>query len=151
MQRNWNLIRDILLAIEALPTYREVLRPKEVEELTHEQIPQAVEYVHTVLSGELMPRETIEQPKLINENRKSRVAAMAMMKAGSLAKRRQDKLIEKLESLLYDARKCVSEIDDCSGLISDGLIEARLHFAFNPAETAEANAMAIERFNKRYG
>ncbi len=30
MKRDWNLIRDILLAAEALPTYREILRPSEL-------------------------------------------------------------------------------------------------------------------------
>ncbi len=30
MKRDWNLIRDILLATEALPTYRELLRPGDV-------------------------------------------------------------------------------------------------------------------------
>lgn len=122
-----------------------------VNQLTEAEVTDAISYVHDkIIEGELMPRHDEAPQRLINDNRKSRVAAIAMMKAGSLAKRRQDKLIEKLESLLYDARKCVREIDDCSGMISDGLVESRFRFAFNPTEIQEANVIAAERFNKRY-
>lgn len=124
---------------------------KSVKELTNEQIPQAVEYVHTVLSGELMPRKAIEQPRLINDSRKSRVAAIAMMKAGSLAKARQDRIVEKLEGLLYEARKCINDIDDCNGMVHDGLSESRLHFAFNSDENKEAVKIAVERFERKFG
>ncbi len=154
-------------AVSALVTKKGLLYPdayalihqrfgvEHLEEMTVGQVNEATQYIHeitvsNILEGEVMPREAVERPRLINEKRENRVAAIALMRAGSLAKAKQDRIIDKLEDLLLQARQCIAEHNDCNGMVHDGLTEARFHFRFNHEESKEANAIADSRFTKRF-
>ena len=109
-----------------------------VEELTLEQLPQAVEYVHKlVLSGELLPREETPQEDI----RSHQVAAIALMHTGWRRFEEQKKALlrlrdltaqahERLKVTLAETRATLDLTNDIlygSGAIWDGLHEALFH------------------------
>lgn len=109
-----------------------------VEELTLEQLPQAVEYVHKlVLSGELLPREEAPQEDI----RSHQVAAIALMHTGWRRFEEQKKALlrlrdltaqahERLKVTLAETRATLDLTNDIlygSGAIWDGLHEALFH------------------------
>ena len=109
-----------------------------VEELTLEQLPQAVEYVHKlVLSGELLPREEAPQEDI----RSHQVAAIGLMHVGRLRFEEQKKALlrlrdltaqahERLKVTLAETRATLDLTNDIlygSGAIWDGLHEALFH------------------------
>ncbi len=109
-----------------------------VEELTLEQLPQSVEYVHKlVLSGELLPREETPQEDI----RSHQVCAIALMHVGRLRFEEQKKALlrlrdltaqahERLKVTLAETRATLDLTNDIlygSGAIWDGLHEALFH------------------------
>lgn len=109
-----------------------------VEELTLEQLPQAVEYVHKlVLSGELLPREEAPQEDI----RSHQVAAIALMHTGWRRFEEQQRATRQLQGSIgaalgaLDVAKAhlqaafgdADAILHGSGAIWDGLHEALFH------------------------
>lgn len=127
-----------------------------IDELTHEQLPQAVEYVHRLaLSGELLPKEdkTDERAAYV---RRQRVCAVALMTTGYLRWREQEAALNRLQD---DALKAMDLLEGVlrrshtilsnGGAIYDGLCEAQSRLGF-PREVLDAGrAMAEQRYKAR--
>lgn len=117
--------------------------------LTDEQVKEAIEYVQVeVLEGELMPRD---EQKYITDDKNLRLAGIALMTAGTNAKARQDRIIEKLEDLLSDARHLINEHNFYNGAVHDGLREAKFKFGFKSDEIREGRQIGDDSFNRRFG
>ena len=129
-----------------------------VEELTLEQLPQAVEYVHKlVLSGELLPREEAPQEDI----RSHQVAAIGLMHVGRLRFEEQKKALlrlrdltaqahERLKAALAETRATLDLTNDIlygSGAIWDGLHESLFHLML-PDEVMDEGRSRAQKYYK---
>ncbi len=117
---------------------------KHIDELTYEQIPQAVEYVHRLITsnaieGELMPRKTIKQ-------RKDQSDGLALMMHGENVKTVQNEKLREVEKLLNTACMVFNEAMRCNGAIWDGLYESRMYMDFTPQEREKAQQQSDKHF-----
>lgn len=119
-----------------------------VTELTDEQLPQAIEYVHKVLTGEILPK--IKNEPHINESKESRIAGIALMYKGVMGYQAQEKELLKLERLVNECQLQLQRVQQYRGCIYDALFESRCCFKFNSAEDKEGLELARQRFNARY-
>lgn len=127
-----------------------------IDELTHEQLPQAVEYVHRMaLSGELLPRadKTDERAAYV---RGQRVCAVALMTTGYLRWREQEAALNRLQEDVLQALDLLEGVLRRSnamlgngGAIYDGLHEAQSRLGFPREVLDEGRAMAEQRYKPR--
>lgn len=127
-----------------------------IDELTHEQLPQAVEYVHRLaLSGELLPRED-KSDERAEYVRSQRVCAVSLMTTGYLRWREQEDALQRLQD---DALKAMDLLDavlrrsnailGSGGAVYDGLYEAQGRLGFPREVLDEGREMAEKRYKPR--
>lgn len=114
-----------------------------IEELTHEQIPQAVEYVHTVLSGELMPKKTD------NDNH---INGLAILYKATRVRAIQEAKLQEALAKFNHAATLLDEAIRCCSAVSSGFSEAipRLNSTAEERQQATIRADAMfESWKKR--
>lgn len=134
-----------------------------IDELTHEQLPQAVEYVQRMaLSGELLPHEG-RQDGQAEDIRNHQIAAVALMECGLYRYREQK---EALRRLADDALRAMEALEAAkaalgkvlargdrifygSGAIYDGLHEASAHLNLPAGVVAEGRSRAARHYRPK--
>ena len=131
-----------------------------VDELTVEQIPQAVAYVHeltlkAVQFGELLPREDKDAERA-EYVRRQRVCAVSLMTTGYLRWREQEAALQRLQEDALDAMERLQSILARSnailgsvGAVHDALYEAQSRLCFPRDVLDEGRALAEEHYKPR--